>query len=68
MGRGIKILPIHQGVCIFSGITHFKFQVFMVYIFCVLFSEVEPLLKMAADKGVEEAKKALKDLYPHRYT
>ena len=36
--------------------------------FCVFFSEVEPLLKMAADKGVEEAKKALKDLYPHRYT
>jgi len=29
--------------------------------------EVEPLLKMAADNGVEEAKKALKDLYPHRY-
>lgn len=47
---------------------HLKYIVFTVYIFCVFFSEVEPLLKMAADKGVEEAKKALKDLYPHRYT
>ena len=47
---------------------HLKYIVFTAYIFCVFFSEVEPLLKMAADKGVEEAKKALKDLYPHRYT
>jgi hypothetical protein len=31
-------------------------------------SEIEPLLKMAADKGVDEAKKALKDLYPHKYS
>lgn len=37
-------------------------------IFVFFYSEVEPLLKMASDKGVEEAKKALKDLYPHRYT
>ena len=40
----------------------------VVYYSLVLFSEVEPLLKMAADNGVDEAKKALKDLYPHRYT
>ena len=31
-------------------------------------SEVEPLLQMAADNGVDEAKQALKDLYPHKYT
>lgn len=31
------------------------------------FSEVEPLLQMAADNGVDEAKKALQDLYPHKY-
>ncbi|XP_020906461.1 uncharacterized protein LOC110244596 isoform X2 [Exaiptasia diaphana] len=30
--------------------------------------EVEPLLQMAAENGVEEAKKALKDLYPHKYS
>ncbi|XP_001627003.2 uncharacterized protein LOC5506291 [Nematostella vectensis] len=29
--------------------------------------EVEPLLQMAADNGVDEAKQALKDLYPHKY-
>lgn len=43
-------------------------QKYLMSIFLVVFSEVEPLLKMAADNGVEEAKKALKDLYPHRYT
>ena len=31
-------------------------------------SEIESLLKMAADKGVDEAKKALRDLYPHKYS
>ena len=36
-------------------------------LFILSFSEVEPLLKMAADKGVHQAKKALKDLYPHKY-
>jgi len=48
-----------------------SFEIHSIYsehYFLVHFSEVEPLLKMASDKGVEEAKKALKDLYPHRYT
>ena len=35
--------------------------------FHFILSEVEPLLNMAADKGVHQAKKALKDLYPHKY-
>ncbi len=35
--------------------------------YCYLFSEIEPLLKSAHEQGVEEAERALHDMYPHRY-
>lgn len=49
-------------------------KLFQVFCCCLImtqyfhYSEVEPLLQMAAENGVEEAKKALRDLYPHKYS
>ena len=47
-----------------SGVIHCVIYVIISF----LNSEVEPLLKMAADNGVDEAKEALRNLYPHKYT
>ena len=35
--------------------------------FLPLFSEIEPLLRAAADGGHEEAKRALIEMYPENY-
>ena len=37
------------------------------YIFVFYFSEIENMLKVAADGGHEEAKRALREMYPESY-